>query len=111
MARDHRILVNGSRVDFSCENYRFRTSTARGMPHGSCPTRGSVTGEPLIQTSDGYSLWLEHVDHKDLDHSEEQFYWLMWYGHDGIPTVPLSSVFDRSQLSEMVRQLVRFVPR
>ena len=111
MARDHRILADGSRVDFSCENYRFRTSIARGMPHGQCPTGGSVTGEPLIQTSDGFTLWLEHVESADAGEDGNQLYWLMWYDQNGIPTIPLSSIFDRDQLTEMLRQLLRFIPQ
>jgi hypothetical protein len=81
------------------------------MPHGSCPTRGSVTGEPLIQTADGFTLWLEHVESTDVGQGGDQLYWLMWYAQNGIPTIPLSGVFDRDQLTEMVQQLMRFIPQ
>jgi hypothetical protein len=72
---------------------------------------GSVTGEPLIHTSDGYTLWLEHVDSTDVNGGGDQLYWVMWYEPNGVPTIPLSGVFDRDQLTEMVRQLMQFIPQ
>ncbi len=108
MAQDHRIqAVPNQRVPFSCENRRYRTNISKGEPHSPLSqTRGSVFPAPLVEHG-GYSLWLEHV--QDLETGAE-LYWLMWYSADGIPTIPLSGVFDRTELSGMLGRLVGFVP-
>lgn len=108
MARDHRIVnPNGTPVLFSCENRRFRTNLLKGfshMPYSETP--GSVLQNSLID-SNGYTLWLEHVIDKA---SNEEIYWLMWYDPDGKPTIPMSGVFGKVDLEQMVAQLTRFVP-
>lgn len=57
-------------------------------------------------TGDGYSLWLEYV--VDRSGGWEPF-WFMWYDSDGNPTIPMSGVFDRSQIQEMVARLASFI--
>ena len=96
---------SGRPIPFTCKNRRFKTNTEIGKSHGSCPIRGSVFDEPLIE-HDGESLWLEHV----IEHNTNQpYYWLMWY-RDGVPTIPLSGIFDRAEFSRMIGRLVQFVP-
>lgn len=108
MTQDHRILESsGRRVSFSCKNRRYRTNIAKGVAHSPLSqTLGSVFPAPLIQHN-GHSLWLEHVE--EIETSTE-LYWLMWYDSQGLPTIPLSGVFDRVELSAMVSRLTDFVP-
>lgn len=107
MAQDHRIDSPSGRVPFSCENRRYRTNISKGESHSPLSqTRGSVFAAPLIQ-HDGYSLWLEHVEERETG---TELYWLMWYGPEGIPTIPMSGVFDRAELSGMLGRLGGFVP-
>lgn len=75
---------------YTCRNGRFQTDLSKGKPHGAGNAVGSVFDAPLINNG-GYSLWLEYVvDHKYGD----ECFWLMWYGGNGTPTIPLSGVFD-----------------
>lgn len=108
MAKDHRIRdTSGQAVSYSCENRRYRTDIAKGEPHSPLSqSRGSVFPSPLVQC-DGYSLWLEHVQGPE---TEAEVYWLMWYDPDGVPTIPSSGIFGRTELSRMLEQLARFVP-
>ena len=107
MAQDHRINSDSGRVPFSCENRRYRTNIRKGESHSPLSqTRGSVFATPLIQ-HDRYSLRLEHVEEVETG---VELYWLMWYSSEGIPTIPLSGVFDRTELSGMLGHLVGFVP-
>ncbi len=108
MARDHRITdAQGARIPFTCENRGFRTDSASGEPHAPLGSaRGSVLTVPLIQVH-GFSLWLEHVVESKTN---RRCYWLMWYDSRGIPTIPISAVFERADLSEMLRRLADFVP-
>lgn len=103
--KDQLTEASGRSIPFTCRNKRFETNIEKGVPHGACATRGSVFDEPLIET-DGYSLWLEHVLEPATLH---EYYWLMWY-RDGVPTIPLSGIFDRDELSQMIGRLGRFVP-
>lgn len=109
MAKDHRIVnANGQRLPFTCENSGYRTNLEKGVPHGSMSqNRGSVFPAPLVDHG-GWSLWLEHVeDTRDAT----EVYWLMWYDHrDGRPTIPLSGVFSRAELANMISQLAAFLP-
>jgi hypothetical protein len=106
MAEDHRIEDHGRRLDYTCENVKFKTDTHRGHPHRAGQAHcGNVFNEPLAE-HDGYSLWLEHVVHKE---NHDQCYWLMWY-RDGRPTIPLSGVFWRDDIANMSRLLASFVP-
>lgn len=110
MARDHRIQTPaGDRLNFSCQNAKFQTGIGRGHPHRPSATLGSVIEGPLIGRPGNYSLWLEHVASTD-DPGATDIYWLMWYDPRGLPTIPLSGVFNREQLGEMVRQLINFIP-
>lgn len=106
-----RIETQDGPLDFTCRNNRFETNTQRGHPHGRYPARGSVFTEPLLaaeEESGGYSLWLEYVrDHKEND---DDYFWLMWYGGDGRPTIPLSGVFRRNDIGEIGRRLASFIP-
>lgn len=107
MARDHRLTdAHGNHTAYTCENRRFVTNVSMGHPHGRSQAHGSVFGDPLI-THGGYTLWLEHVQERATG---ERLYWLMWYDPQGMPTIPLSSVFDRQDLSNMLAQLADFVP-
>jgi hypothetical protein len=105
--RDHRIEQDGMRLDYTCENARFRTNINMGEAHGDCPSRGSVFGEPLAQ-NDGYSLWLEHIS--DRRDSDAHYYWLMWYDERGHSTIPMSGVLNREHIANMQRLLVKFIP-
>lgn len=104
---DFRILgPNGTRLNYTCENRRFRTNIDKGYSHGSLsPVKGSVLEDALINT--GYSLWLEHVLDKT---SGDEVYWLMWYDHNGTPTIPMSGIFGKDELEQMIGKLARFVP-
>jgi hypothetical protein len=106
MAKDHRTIQNGQPIGFTCENQRFMTNTAKGSMHGGATARGSVFPNPLINHG-GYTLWLEHVVEKG---ASTDLFWLMWYDSNGVPTIPLSGIFDRNDLQEMVGQLATFVP-
>ncbi len=104
--RDHRIQNNGQRLDYTCENRRFRTNVAMNAETGARPRApASVFRGPLID-HDGYSLWLEHVIEIATG---ERCYWLMWYDANGWPTIPLSGVLDRSEIPTMAGRLASFV--
>lgn len=106
LARDHRIERNGRRLNYTCANRRFRTDISKGQRHGRrSANRGSVFETPLAE-SNGYSLWLEHV----VDDSENEYYWLMWYDDDGIPTIPLSGILSRDDIANMERLFASFIP-
>jgi hypothetical protein len=109
VAKDHRITHAGLKLDFSCTNACFRTNVKKGQAHGSCPTKGSVFGGPLVhQANGGFSLWLEHVENIE---SGDEMYWLMWYDAKGFPTMPMSGVFDRDDIKKMVALLsTEFLP-
>ena len=108
MAKDHRIIQGGVPLSYSCQNYGYKTDTT-GRPHGShSTTLGSVTGQPLVQTYEGATLWLEHVE--EVKNPSQKCYCLMWYDPHGIPTIPLSGVFDKSELGQLAQQLMQFVP-
>ena len=109
MARDSRIEFNGLRIDYTCENRRFKTDVCKGKPHGQDPTLGSVFGEPLAgnQVRDEVSLWLEHVVAKEDPNDE--CYWLMWY-QNGRPTIPLSGILHRKDIANMQRLFACFIP-
>jgi len=105
--KDHRISEKGERLTFTCGNRRYRTNIGKGEAHWPHSTvRGSVFAEPLVKHN-GYTLWLEHVIEVV---SGEKCYWLMWYDPDGLPTIPLSSIFDHTDLEQMAKLLVRLVP-
>lgn len=102
MSRDHRVVIEGRQVPFSCENRRFRTNLGAGEPHSPfSDSRGSAIAGPLV-LHDGYSLWLEHVEEIE---SGVNLYWLMWYDNNGVPTIPLSGVFDETELKRMTTLL------
>ncbi|GEL42841.1 hypothetical protein MEX01_34320 [Methylorubrum extorquens] len=102
MAARHRL--NGQA--YTCKNYRFWTDTTKGVAHGPGQVDGSVFASPLIN-SGAYTLWLEHV----VDNSEgfNDPLWLMWYDDQGDPTIPLSGVFDKEQLKDVVARLSAFI--
>ena len=95
--------LNG--IAYTCANSRFRTDVRKGRPHGPAGALGSVFDAPLVQTT-SHSLWLEFVEEPGT--SWEPF-WLMWYDASGNPTMPMSSVFDRSQVQEMTARLASFI--
>lgn len=108
MKNDHRICNSlGQRMKFTCINSGYGTNLLKGEPHSPfSETCGSVFPEPLIQHS-GNSLWLEHI--VELKTGTE-LYWLMWYDEEGKPIIPLSGVFDRTELRTMISRLVEFIP-
>jgi len=105
--RDLRILRDGERLNYTCENRRFRTDIEHGERHGDAPARGSVFRQSLVADAAGSSLWLEHVEDKTTG---ERYYWLMWYDTSGMPTIPLSSVLTREDVATMSAGLARFIP-
>lgn len=108
MAIDHRLENDvGARIPYSCGNRGYRTNIEKGNRHGLfSETLGNVFEEPLIDNN-GWTLWLEHVVENGTD---AEVYWFMWYGPEGIPTIPLSGVFDRNDLASMNSMLTQFVP-
>jgi hypothetical protein len=104
MPRDSRIGAPDNPVAFSCDNYQFQTNVMVGYPHSPSETRGSVVSQPLIRNDDGYTLWLEHVTAKN--DRDAHWFWLMWYDGQGLPTMPMSAVFDLHQLGGMIEQLI-----
>jgi hypothetical protein len=107
MPTDARILdqTTGQRLNYTCENNRFKTDISRGHPHGIQGTGGSAYAEAIL-LSNGWSLWLEHVVEKTND---QEWLWLMWYEPNGRPTIPLSGVFTLSDLEKMVGRLLPLV--
>jgi len=94
MARDHRIMQDGKRQDYTCENQRFKTKTSDGpVQEAGAASRGSVLPKTLFERGD-YSLRLEQVIDKS---NNAEVYWLMWY-KGGRPTIPLSGVFGEVDL-------------
>lgn len=103
--KDHRISDgNGISINFTCQNSTYRTDIGKGHQHGSHTARGNVFCDSLI-TREQYSLWLEHVVHEN----GTEWYWFMWY-KDGIPTIPLSGIFDKADLSKMLASIGELVP-
>lgn len=108
MADDHRIEQGEQPLDYTCENARYKTNIGKGKKHGSHSSCGSVFEEPLAGVQGtGYSLWMEHVIEKKTQ--DDELYWLMWY-KNGIPTIPLSGVFRKDDIGNMVRLLASFMP-
>jgi hypothetical protein len=109
MPRDCRVTdSNGSPLNFTCENGRFKTNLEKGVSHGPSQAMGSVFPTPLVLVShSSYTLWLEHVVEKETG---DECYWLMWYDASGKPTIPMSGIFHKDQLADMTRQLASFVP-
>lgn len=102
--KDHRIPGPQGPVPYTCDNRGYRSNTSKGAAGAQAPA--SVFDSPLIQLP-GASLWLEHVVEKETG---DPCYWLMWYDHLGNPTIPLSGVFSKDDLSQMLRRLADFVP-
>ena len=105
---DGRIIdpATSQRVNYTCENARFKTDTTQGHPHGTQPgcAAGSVYLDALLVSPDGWSLWLEHVADK---RGGPGVFWLMWYEPGGKPTMPMSAVFSRADFEQMVGRLAR----
>jgi hypothetical protein len=98
----------GNRIDYSCGNKKFQTNISKGKPHGIAPTLGSVLGAPLVVNQFKQSLWLEHV--VETKNPTKEYYWLMWYDDNRLPTLPMSGVFEKSDLENMLKGLANFVP-
>jgi hypothetical protein len=101
MGQQH--CLNG--IPFTCSNRYFETDVNQGKPHGPNAALGSVFDQPLINNG-GLTLWLEYVKDK---HPGPDVFWLMWYDVNGWPTIPLSGVFDRTQLQDMVSRLAKHI--
>ncbi len=79
----------------------------KGQPHGTLSANlGSVFSQPLLN-SNGSTLWLEHAVEKA---SQGECYWLMWYDDQGSPPLPMSAVFWKDDLRQMISLLTDFVP-
>jgi len=101
------IIEDGEEQKYTLENYGFRTDTSKGKAHGAGNVRGSVFTEALFTGEQNDSVWLEHVIGKG---DGKALYWLVWYDSEGKPKIPLSAVFGREQLAEMVKRIAEFVP-
>lgn len=103
MTSDHRIrATDGRRIPFTCENRRYMTDVTVGLPHApNGEALGSALDGPLFDFGDA-SIWLEHVVERATG---EKCYWLMWYGSDGRPTIPLSGLFDRGDIERAAQAL------
>ena len=97
--------AHGQDLPFTLSNSGFKTDVSKGLQHGDSLTRGSVFSGPLARGL-GANLWLEHAISRDGD----PYYWLVWYDDEGEATIPMSAVFRKDQLVEMVRQFAEFVP-
>jgi hypothetical protein len=95
--------LNG--VPFTCSNSRYNTNIEKGKPHGRGEARGSVFDKPLV-SSNGYTLWLEHVIDRKYD---RETLWLMWYKPDGTPTIPMSGEIPADQVKAMASRLAGFI--
>jgi hypothetical protein len=94
-------------LNYTCFNRAYSTNINKGFSHSNLSTtRGSVLENPLIN-SNGYTLWLEYVIDRDGD---DDIYWLMWYDENGCPTMPMSAIFTRNDLANMISQLTNFIP-
>ena len=102
MSARHR--VNGT-IPYTCENAGYATNIAKGYPHGPGQAAGSVFDQALVGGHSGYSLWLEYVTEKATG---ADTFWLMWYD-GGTPTIPLSGVFDASDIQTMASRLASFI--
>lgn len=91
--KDHRILLNGTRLNFTCENHLLKTDINRGI-------LGSVTASPLYDDGN-FSLRLEYV----VDTSNNKKMWFMWYDAKGMPTIPMSGVIEESDIAEVIRNI------
>ncbi|MHB1959443.1 MAG: hypothetical protein ACYCO5_10480 [Acidobacteriaceae bacterium] len=99
---DHRISADRGPVSYTCENWRYRTDTTAGFPHGRRRARGSVLSDPLLMDGQ-YSLWLEHVMNKE--NGDRDLFWLIWY-KDGIPEITGSGVFHREDIKRLAQGLI-----
>jgi len=108
MSKDFRILNGGHRLDFTCENRRYRTNIQKGNPHSPLSSHlGNVFNEPLYNGGN-VSLWLEHA----IDNlGSSECYWLMWYDNTtGQPTIPLSGALNKDEVINMQRLFAGFIP-
>jgi len=44
-----------------------------------------------------------------IDKHNNNFFWLMWYDSNGIPELPMSTVFGKDDFGEMVKLLTTFI--
>lgn len=100
--KDNRIIQNGTSLDFTCENRRFKTDVQRGFAHYPGNNYlGSVTDTPLYDDG-GFSLWLEYV--VNVNDPNDKCLWFMWY-QDGWPTIPMSAVIDESNIVGVIQNI------
>lgn len=94
--KDKRININGTSLEFTCENNQFKTDINKGNKHRENHNYlGSVTKEPLY-ADDENSIWLEHA--VNVNNPEDTCYWFMWYNYEGFPTIPLSAVMSIDEI-------------
>lgn len=106
---DHRIIRNGVRLPFTCENRKYRTDITRGYAHDQNHNHlGSVTQEAIYDDGNGYTLWLEYVI--NVRNPNDRCMWFMWYDDNGLSTMPMSSVIDEADINEVIRNIsqIRF---
>ena len=103
LAAKDRIYINNEPINFTCRNRRYQTNTSKGFVHGTGTVKGSVLEEPLYSDREsGYSMWLEHVIERS---TSKEVYWFMWYDGKGIPTLPLSSVFEKEKRLTIINNI------
>jgi hypothetical protein len=102
--KDHRLVSDGVPLDDTCQNRLFWTDTSKGYPHETGSALGNVFEVALIRREDK-ALYLEHV----TDQEAREWYWLMWY-RSGVPLIPMSGVFEKSDLMQMLSLIGSFIP-
>ena len=93
-----RIIINGSPVDYTCENTRFKTDIISPV---SSTYPGSVSKNSLYDDGNGNVLLLEKVIDKT---NNNKCFWFMWY-MNGIPMLTMSGVIDEADIAEVVRNI------
>lgn len=98
-----KINHNGSNLDFTTENSRFKTDIAKGYSHITGQAHlGSVTVDPIYEDDDGY-LFLEHVIEKSNGNS---CFWFMWYDENGNNKVnSVSAVIGETDILEVIKNI------
>jgi hypothetical protein len=92
---------DGNKLNFTCQNSKYKTDINKGLEHEKGGSKGSVTSEALFK-SEGYSLWLEYV--VNVHDEDEQCYWFMYY-KDGLPIMPMSAVIDEETITKVINNI------
>ena len=92
-----KIELNSKKLDYTCENNKFKTNIEIGYKHHKKHNyKGSALPKPVYE-SNTYSLWLEHVI--EVKTPDNKIFWFMWYDDKtGNPIIPMSAVFSKDEL-------------